>query len=322
MDVRDIAAKWPQTPRLGLGFTHAAVLYSGTAEYLSMAGDLARQAAAAGAPLHVAVPGDRLDLVREALRFVPVEAVPVDMADLGRNPARVIPAVLSLAAEDPGEHLYCLWEPAWPGRSAAELREVARHETLCNLAFGDQPMTIVCFYDSTALGHEVVGHAECSHPLVVVDGQPRGSLAYHGAGLFPPGCDDPLTPPAADAEVIEVDGHLDAARSFCARHARAAGLDPARITDFVIAISELAANAHRHGGGAFMIRAWCADGELLCQVEDRGYIADPLAASQPQPSSDGTGGYGLWLINTICDLVERRTRPVGTTTRLHMRRPL
>lgn len=316
-----MAAKWPQTPWVGLGFTHAAALYSGTAEYLTMAGDLARQAAAANAPMHVAVPGHRLDLIREVLRFVPVEGVLVDMADLGRNPARVIPAVLSLMPDDPDERLYCLWEPVWPGRSAAELREVARHETLCNLAFVDRPMTVVCLYDSAALGAEVVGNAEFSHPLVVADGQPRGSHSYLGAGLFPPGCDDMLAPPAAGADSIELAGQLDAARNFCARHARTAGLNPARITDLVIAISELAANAHRYAGGPFVITAWCAGDELLCQIEDNGYIADPLAASRPQPASDDTRGYGLWLVNTVCDLVERRTSPVGTTTRLHMRRP-
>lgn len=321
MDVRDTAAEWPQTPRVGVGFTHAAALYSGVAEYLVMAGDLARQAVAANAPLHVAVPGDRLSLIQQALRFVPVKVVPVNMADLGRNPARVIPAVLSLAPRDPGERLYCLWEPAWPGRSAAELREVARHETLCNLAFGDRPMTIVCLYDNAALGEEVVGNAEFSHPLVVADGQPRGSRAFVGAGLFPPGCDDPLTPPAAGADTMELAGHLDAARIFCARHARVAGLEPARITDLVIAISELAANAYRHADGAYVITAWCADGELICQIEDSGHIADPLAASQPRPVSNGTRGYGLWLVNAVCDLVERRTSPVGTTTRVHMRRP-
>jgi hypothetical protein len=31
------------------------------------------------------------------------------------------------------------------------------------------------------------------------------------------------------------------------------------------------------------------------------------------------GGYGLWLVNQVCDLVQARTGRAGTTIRLHMR---
>jgi hypothetical protein len=32
-------------------------------------------------------------------------------------------------------------------------------------------------------------------------------------------------------------------------------------------------------------------------------------------------GQGLWVVNHVCDLVERRSSPVGTTTRMRFRLP-
>jgi hypothetical protein len=53
-------------------------------------------------------------------------------------------------------------------------------------------------------------------------------------------------------------------------------------------------------------------------VDDSGQITDPLARHRA-PSDDVAGGQGLWLVNQVCDLVQARSGPAGTTTRLHMR---
>jgi hypothetical protein len=39
---------------------------------------------------------------------------------------------------------------------------------------------------------------------------------------------------------------------------------------------------------------------------------------RPPPDSDG---QGLWVVNDVCDLVETRSGPAGTTTRVHFRLP-
>jgi anti-sigma regulatory factor (Ser/Thr protein kinase) len=297
----------------GGGFSHAALLYCGRDEYHSAVDAFLRFAAGAAAPLYAAVPGANGLLAGGAPHRPRASAV--DMTDLGRNPARIIPAAYSFADDHPGERVYCLWEPAWPARSPAELREVARHEALCNLAFHGRAMTILCLYDAD-LGGDVVSSAEQTHPVVLEGDRRLCSATYLGAGRFPPGYDDPLPPPAPDAETLAFDEHLMAVREFAVRHARAAGLRPGRVSDLVIALSEIAANALDYGGGA--VRAWCADGELLCQVEDAGHIADPLAGRRRRPA-DAASGHGLWLVNQVCDLVETRTGPKGTTTRIHMR---
>ena len=288
-------------------FSHAALLYRERDEYLSEISDFA--SSAGKAPVHAVLSWNSTLPARLTL---PV----MSSVELGRNPARLIPAGLSFADEYPGEQVYCLWEPAWPGRSAAELTEVARHEALCNLAFADRPVTLLCLYDASRLSEETIARVESTHPVLISAGRRRASFSYSGPGVMPPGCDDPLPEPDPGAESLGFTDQLTAVRVFAARHATAAGLGPARTRDLTLAVSEIAANALGHASGG-VIRAWRGPGELICQIEDGGHIEDPLAGLRRRPPEQ-PGGHGLWLVNLLCDLVERRTGPAGTVTRLHM----
>ena len=58
---------------------------------------------------------------------------------------------------------------------------------------------------------------------------------------------------------------------------------------------------------------------LICEVRDGGRIDDPLAGRR-RPSAAQVGGYGLWLANQVCDLVQLRSVPQGMVVRVHMRR--
>ena len=299
------------------GLSHAVLLYD--CDDVGQVADMAGRAAHAGRPLHIVLPRPTMRLVRKALPPAPPRAFLADMADLGRNPARLIAAAQSFADEYPGERVSCFWEPAWPARSAAELLEVARHEALCNVAFGDRAMTIVCLYDTRRLPARVIGDAVRTHPLVITSGTQHVSPGYLGAGRLPPGCDDPLPPPAPDAVAMGFDTQLGPVREFSAAQARAAGLDAAQTSDVVLAVSEIAANALGHSADGGVVRTWCTTDELLYQVEDSGHITDPLAGRRREPA-DARGGHGLWVVNLVCDLVERRSSAAGTITRLHVRR--
>jgi anti-sigma regulatory factor (Ser/Thr protein kinase) len=298
-------------------FSHTALLYRDAGERRRAVTAFARAAAEAAAPLHAMVPTQQLPLLRADMPSPPPQLLLADMTVLGRNPARIIPAAHSLADGRPGGAVYCLWEPCWQGRSAAELREVARHEALCNLALRGRHLTVLCLYDAARAGAPA-GDPRLTHPLVIDGGRRHASGAYLGPGCFPPGCDDPLPAPAPDADVLGFDTRLGPVREFARRHAVAAGLGPERASDFVLAVSEVASNTLGHTADGGAVRAWCSAGELLCQVEDSGYLTNPLAGSRRRPA-DSPGGHGLWLVNQVCDLVERRTGLAGTTTRLHMR---
>lgn len=328
MEGRDVMARHPAgvtkqmtdrraEPRRAGGLSHAALFYGDEGEYRAGLAEFAR--AAVGAPTQMILPWQRLHLVRGALGPLPPRVDLEDMADIGRNPARLIPVGRSFADRHPGEHVYCLWEPASTARSAAERREIARHEGLCNLAFADRAVTLLCVYDTAQLDAELIADVELTHPVVISAGRPRPSLAYLGPGRLPASCDGPLPLPAADAESLSFADQLGPVREFAGRHAGAAGLSLPRGRDLTLAVSEIAANAVNYADGG-VIRAWRADGQLICQIEDSGYISDPLAGCRQRPP-DAPGGHGLWLVNLVCDLVERRTDHSGTTTRLSMRIP-
>jgi anti-sigma regulatory factor (Ser/Thr protein kinase) len=107
-------------------------------------------------------------------------------------------------------------------------------------------------------------------------------------------------------------------RSLVAGCARSARLPARRITDLVLAASEVAANTLRHTTGGGTVHLWHDEQEILCQITDSGVIADRLAGYRV-PADDLPGGKGLWLVNQVCDLVEVRSSPDGTTICLHMK---
>jgi anti-sigma regulatory factor (Ser/Thr protein kinase) len=300
------------------GFSHTALLYQSTQEYLSGLQEFVRRAAEAAAPLQVVLPHTSTLMARGTFPMLPPRAQLADMTELGRNPARLIPAGQAFTAEHPDERSYHLWEPAWPRRSAAEQNEVIRHEGLCNLAFEDQAMTVLCLYDAARLSPELIKDVELTHPAVISAGLRHDSSSYLGPGSIPAGCDGPLPPPAPEAASLGFTNQVSLVREFCARQAAAAGLGPNRTRDLILAVSEIAANAISYADGG-LIRAWRTDRELICQLEDAGHITEPLAGRRQRPP-DALGGHGLWLVNLVCDLVERRTGAGGTVTRLHMRR--
>ena len=123
---------------------------------------------------------------------------------------------------------------------------------------------------------------------------------------------EPLWLGRSDAETAEVMKHE-------ARYAERAGLPADRRADLVLAVSEIAANTLAHTAAGGTVHIWASGPELICQVHDSGWITDPMAGRRrPAPDSPG---QGLWVVNHVCDLVETRSGPAGTTTRLRFRLP-
>jgi anti-sigma regulatory factor (Ser/Thr protein kinase) len=110
---------------------------------------------------------------------------------------------------------------------------------------------------------------------------------------------------------------LSAVRRFVAGHAAVAGLSADRIADLQIAVNELATNSVSYADGTGTLRMWQADGMLVCEVRDRGWISDPLAGRLP-PLTTAEHGRGLVIVNHLCDLVRVHSDVTGTTIRLHL----
>ena len=88
----------------------------------------------------------------------------------------------------------------------------------------------------------------------------------------------------------------------------------------MLAVNEVATNSVRHGGGRGTLRAWQEDGRADLRGARRGRFDDPLAGRR-RPTGAQIGGYGLWLANQVCDLVQVRSHADGSAVRVHMREP-
>jgi len=110
---------------------------------------------------------------------------------------------------------------------------------------------------------------------------------------------------------------LSQLRALVLEQAQEAGLTAARASDLVLAVSEVAANTLRHTDSPGTLTIWHDEAEVVCEVHDKGIIADPLAGLHP-PAPDADGGHGLWLVRQVCDNVEFCRNCDGTTVRMHM----
>jgi len=292
---------------------HAAWLYHARDEYLSGIAEFVRAAVSGSEPVFVVVPASQLPV-----GWLPSgpDVTVADMRELGRNPARLIPAIRAFADQHQGRRVRYVGEPAWAGRSAAELREVDRYEANLNQALADLDVNVLCPYNAAELSAPVIADACRTHPVLFDGRTERRSADYRGPIAWPDGPARPLLAPDS-AQVLSYDGDLRPVRALVAAVTDQAGLSEGRCTDLVIAASEVAANTLQHTSGGGVVRLWSTDAEVLCQFEDTGHITDPLAGHR-RPDGDLAGGRGLWLVNQVCDLAEISSSELGTTIRLHM----
>lgn len=305
-----------------MSFRHEALFYAGRDDFVRRTAAFLRDAVEAEEPTLVVVDAAKIDLLREELDGAADQIQFADMAAVGANPARIIPAWREFVTRHAptGRRLRGVGEPIWPERTAAQLIECQRHESLLNLAFAGSPSWwLVCPYDTEALHSAVLEEARRTHPFVLEDGVGRPSDDYYGLNRIGAPFDEPLPEPPSSAEELPFEiGRLDVLRWFVARRGGEAGLGGSRLADLVLAVHELATNSLRHGGGRGTLRVWREPDALICEVSDAGRIDDPLVGRE-RPLGAQRDGRGLWLVNQLCDLVQIRSFPTGSVVRAYMR---
>lgn len=303
--------------QVGGSLEHEALPYRDRREYLAGIVPIVRAALAADQPVLVEVPAANGELVRDALGTDAARVQFGDMTRDGRNPGRIIPAVLFRFADaHPGRRLVIIGEPMWPTRSAHAYAAVVQHEALINLAFAGHHATIVCPYDVTGLSEHALTDAERTHPTLLVEGERVPSTRYTDPAVVVEDLYQQQPPPPADAEVFDFTVVANARQAVSDR-ATHAGLHPERVTDLLIAVSEIGGNSIIHGMTGATLLTWLEDGWLVCEVRDKGHITDPLAGRVPPPVMTESG-RGLLMVNHLCDLVQLKTGPAGTAIRLWM----
>jgi anti-sigma regulatory factor (Ser/Thr protein kinase) len=276
-----------------------------------------REAVAAGEPVMVAVIEERTRPLREALGPDAADVEFVDMAELGHNPARIIPGWQRFLDRHcvAGQPVRGIGEPIWAGRRDTELIEAQLHEGLLNVAVPpDTPMWLRCPYDATALPAEVIEHAYRSHPLVIDAGWYAGSPLYGGVQYVTDFFAEELPPPAGPVAELAFAAEVGGVRDLVVRRAAAAGLDEERVWAVGLAVQETAAAVARGSGGG-TLRVWLQAEALVCEVHDPGPVPDPMAGRR-RPAPSEPDDRGLWLANQLCDLVQVRSGRAGATIRV------
>ncbi len=306
----------------GPGFVHCALLYHSQQEYLDFVQRFVADGLAMDEAVLIAVPGDELSLLHDALRSggdeLPPEVRMADITDVARNPGRFMAVEGSFADEHPDRRVRIVSQLAWPGRTHDEFVACVEHEALVNRALEGYQATGVCLYDANRLGDDVLTDARATHPLL----WSRGRL--HHNGEYAPDdvlqrCNQPLPEnPGAVTYMVRGSADLSPARSFAVKYAGWVGLSRDGIEDLQLIANELATNSLMHTDGACRLAFWRDDDHLVCEARDTGRLGDRLVG-RLDPGPSGPASRGLFLVNALCDLVRTRTTATGTTIQAYLR---
>jgi anti-sigma regulatory factor (Ser/Thr protein kinase) len=299
------------------GFVHETVTYSGDQGFLDGVLGFVREGLERDEAVVVVEPRPRLDLLRDALGTDAGAVRLLDMTEVGANPGRIIGVWAGALdrAHHEGRVLRGVGEPAHPARTPAELAECELHEVLLDDAFGGGPAwRLLCPYDAGGLPPAVCARSHSTHPYRSgTEGpEPTGSPRLTAAALMAA----PLPPPA-DVVLRGEFGAADlaAVRRTVATWARSCELPDERVEALSLAASELATNSVRHGGGGGTVAMWSEPGAAHVEFSDAGRLTDPLVGRRlPDPTR--IGGHGVYLVHQLCDLVQVRSTPSGTTVRV------
>ncbi len=288
---------------------HDVLAYSGPGGFTAAALTSVTSAFSAGAAAVLLAEADQIAEVRAALGEDAANLVTIDRSVAGKNPARVIPTLQNLVDAHRATGVRCIGEPIRADDPLPVLSEVTIHELMLQLpAFRAWNCHLTCAYDESLHPDTVARISACHDALADPEDKVERARA------------EPLPPRPIDSEELGVDRTtLSALRGFIEGRATKAGLDDERVDDLVYAVNEVVTNSICHGEGRARVSFWVADLDrsVTCEVRDRGWIRDPLAG-RIAPHPDKPSGRGLWLVNQLCDLVQLRSSPAGTTVRLHI----
>ena len=209
------------------------------------------------------------------------------------------------------------------GTEPADWREGQRFESVYNRLMVGAPVSAVCLYDRRRLPAAVIASAAATHPQLVEGTAWSASARFQDPGTYVPSLPLPREPVEDGDPVFSVD---DATTLAGLRHQLGAVIaslvpDLDLQGDLHLAVSEIAANAFRHGVRPVSARVWAEGNRLICVISDRGTTyRDPFSGFVPAHGTDlSLGGMGLWLARKLWDHVDVLSTEAGLAVRLSTR---
>jgi hypothetical protein len=151
------------------GFVHSALFYQSQREYLDFVTRFVLDGLEIDEPVLVAVPGEQLTSLGDALRRAGASTAALHMTDIsevGRNPSRFLAIEADFVAKYPEQRVRIVSQLAWPGRTTDEAMACVQHEALVNGEFANRNVMGLCLYDASRLDDDVLQGARTTHPLL------------------------------------------------------------------------------------------------------------------------------------------------------------
>ena len=209
------------------------------------------------------------------------------------------------------------------GRDPAGWREGQLFESVCNHFVAQESVTSLCVYDGRRLPAAVVAGAALTHPLLVSGASWTGNPSYREPQTFLHSLPRPREAVESGPPALVV---TDAPSLPELRHTLGDALtihvpDVLQREDMHLGVSEIAANAFRHGTRPVSARVWADGNRVICVISDRGTsYNDPLSGFTPAHGLDlSHGGMGLWLARKLWDHVDVLPTESGLSVRLSTR---
>jgi anti-sigma regulatory factor (Ser/Thr protein kinase) len=290
---------------------HHAFVYESDEEYVARSVAFLEEGLQAGEGCVVGHSRDGIAMMRDALGPAADRVTFVDLASIYTRPARAVaryyrtflgqlrkaPSVRAVAEFQfgPGD-----WDE-WVG-----------YEAITNLAYSHLPVWVVCTYNANGLPERVIEDVWRTHPDILGDGWQASDHYEDPRELLRRITLEPA--PLPELRSFSPGQDLELFRERLARELMAETVPEDNALDMLVAATEVASNALRHGDGIEEIRVGRAEGRFVCEVVDRGSGFDDPVAGYLAPR-DGTGS-GLWVARQLTWRIECFHSPFGFTVRM------
>jgi anti-sigma regulatory factor (Ser/Thr protein kinase) len=297
----------------GAELRHNAFIYESDDEYVARSAAFLKDGLEAGEAGIVGNTRDGLAKMRDALAPDADRVTFLDVSSIYTRPARAVAAYYGTFLEHlrkaPAVRAVADFQSGpWP----RDWAEWTGYEAITNLAYCHLPVWVVCTYDANEVPDAVLDGVWRTHPEVLSD-------TWQASDEF----EDPtalvrrLTPepePLPDLRSFSAGDELETFRERLGRELAAEQVPEATALRMLVAGTEVAANAMRHGAGIKEVRVGSVDGRFVCEVIDRGSGFDDPVAGYIAPR-EGTG-TGLWIARQLTWRVECFDSPRGFTVRV------